>query len=194
MDAVKRFVKWLVQAVMVFWMTGCWSFYQPPQPGAIQLAEGQVEALQNGTTLWVIRQAFSGATSTFILYSEELDLAFFAAPIKGSGGWGTVVLNMARELPLSNLNICSNGQGTFYACRDMGDLVAGALNKGYMVVRANEFAAMYPAFSVQLASAVGWVSRITVSPLVVPLAETLRITDDLILEHSNELGMEQVRP
>lgn len=62
--------------------------------------EGAVYAIQNGTTLWVIKESIAGARDTRVFMKEDMYMFFKSA---GGGGWYSVGIDTARNEFIQNL-------------------------------------------------------------------------------------------
>lgn len=104
-------------------LTGC-------MPAAI--GTGQVEALQPGTSLWIIQRASELAWGTIRM--QKGDLVLLAAYMKSAEAWGYVILNTAEKNALDYWAVSCGATGNMANCKTMGDLVTSALNSGWKIV------------------------------------------------------------
>ena len=100
-----------------------------------------VDAIQTGTSLWVIRQAYKQCPSCFML-GDPKSYVMFASPVQG--GWATVFLDFSKKAPLTNWALCTGGTGTFFGCSTMADIVNAALQYGFRFLKPEDLPAEFP--------------------------------------------------
>lgn len=160
MNIYSRLSVWLL-VIIVSLDTACAAV---PAPAGPTLLQGQVEAIQTGTSYWVVREVLRGAPNAFAIGKDGMTL--FAAPMREAGGWGTVALNLKSEMPLLEWAICSGGTGSFYGCSDMASLISRALEKGYDFISPDKLPAP---FVREIMRAGSWISTVPLTILVMPI-------------------------
>lgn len=139
----------------------------PAAPVVQSVAPPVVDAIHNGTSLWVMQQFVRGTPYSFALQNPQTLVTWFAAPLDDAQGWGTVAIDLAKQQPVSRWLSCG-GSGTYFGCRDLSEMVKTGVNSGWKYIKPKDLPPEFPAW---LASAASWLARSVSSfdILVVPI-------------------------
>lgn len=96
------------------------------------LLDGQVEAIQPGTSLYVIQQAAKAAWGTIRM--QRGDIVLLAMWMKDVEKWGVVMINQAAQNPVDDWALLTGGTGSAFTRNDFREIVINALNNGWKVI------------------------------------------------------------
>lgn len=140
---------WIVMLSML--LQGC-------MPVAIGV--GQVEALQPGTTLWIIQRNIDEAWGT--LRFQKDNILLLAAYMKSAEAWGYVFLNAAEKNILDSWAVTCGATGNVVGCATMGDLVTKATGEGFKWIQT-----VPPALVTAFSDSKSWLHVMSNVPILV---------------------------
>jgi hypothetical protein len=145
---MKGLIKSVFPFVIVFSMlfSGC---------AGASILDNQVIPAQLGTTLWMMKQAVQGGSTTMIMAKDNLYLFMGAV----EGGWVFSVIDAGKKAPVEEFSKIV-GSGNFANAKTMGDLASFLKEHGWKIVTASEIPQV---ISAALGSAGSWLSNMATS-------------------------------
>jgi len=122
----------IVIAIISLLLSACAGAALPPPP------DGEILALQVGTTVNGIRAALGEIPGTFIMMRDTGNVVFIW-PLKE--GWAFTAINTASKQTLDIAGDIARG-GNFCNCKTIADLVDALMKNGWKVVVAKEVPAI----------------------------------------------------
>lgn len=132
-------ITWIILATL--FLGGC---------APAQILPGQVDAIQPGTSLYIMREARDLAWGTIRL--QKGDIVMLAKYLMDTEAWGAVMVNSAAQNPIDDWALLTGGTGTAFNRQDFAKLITDALGNGWKVITA-----IPPALSLAIDEAGSWV-------------------------------------
>lgn len=160
---------WKVKIIEMLLIAILLSSCAPVAPLA-PIIDGQVEALQPGTTLWVIKGAAYERFQTFAMRYQQSDIYLFARFMNSGRTWGYSIVDAAKNMLVL--------YGNCATCNTMDDLVQDALKNGWNFVKPTALlpGTFYKEVDAALLRIGSWVT----TPMLILPAGVLDIPEDIL--------------
>jgi len=157
--------------LVVLLLTGC---------ATAPISPGEVEAIQDTTALYIMQQAVSGATKTFMMQSPDGKMMLFAKNV--ADGWGFTPLDVAAKDVIGKWRWC--GGGNYTDCKGMADLVDWLITKSnWNFVQPDKLS---PELVAAITQASTWARTLHTIPALIIPAGSFDIMPDILGVKDND--------